>query len=379
MSEIIDVSVASVNSGVAGSGLPILVGVDGSDASYKAVWFASNYAAHAGLPLCIVCAFTVAYATAYGMGYHDDDAIGTIGIQGILSKSKKIAVEQGIPADTVYTYAVTGDPASVLVELSRSCDLIIIGNRGKGGLAERVLGTTSSILPAKSSCPVIVVPFSDDSGRPVHMSSTLKRIVVASDETPWGIRAMQIAADIADGWSAKLDVISAYPSLNEDKHDDADRKAIHDEYARELDARIENIKSTHPDTSINGIVHEGGLLKSMLAMSKGVPGGASDAYTDSMNMPDMIVVGSRGRAGLTGLLLGSLSQSLIQHSNIPVYVVPRKYVDYSAWKAERTGDMQKDAACINKQMDGTVQEIDVDPAETGVIKPIIDNIDPDAQ
>lgn len=379
MSEIIDVSVASVNSGVAGSGLPILVGVDGSDASYKAVWFASNYAAHAGLPLRIVCAFTIACTAAYGMGYYDDDTIGTIEIQDILSKSKKIAVEQGIPADKVHTYAVAGDPASVLVELSRSCDLIIIGNRGKGGLAERVLGTTSSILPAKSSCPVIVVPFSDDSGRPVHMSSTLKRIVVASDETPWGIRAMQIAADIADGWSAQLDAISAYPSLNEDKHDDADRKAINDEYARELDARIENIKSAHPDTSINGIVHEGGLLKSMLAMSKGVPGGASDVYADSMNMPDMIVVGSRGRAGLTGLLLGSLSQSLIQHSGIPVYVVPRKYVDYSAWKAERTGDMQKDAACINKQMDGTVQEIDVDPAETGVIKPIIDNIDPDAQ
>lgn len=375
MSEIIDVSVASVNSGVAGSGLPILVGVDGSDASYKAVWFASNYAAHAGLPLRIVCAFTVACTAAYGMGYDDD----TIEIQDILSKSKKIAVEQGIPADKVYTYAVTGDPASVLVELSRSCDLIIIGNRGKGGLAERILGTTSSILPAKSSCPVIVVPFSDDSGRPVHMSSTLKRIVVASDETPCGIRAMQIAADIADGWSAKLDVMSAYPSLNKNKHDDADRKAIHDEYARELDARIENIKSTHPDTNINGIVHEGGLLKPMLAMSKGVPGDASDVYADSMNMPDMIVVGSRGRAGLTGLLLGSMSQSLIQHSNIPVYVVPRKYVDYSAWKSERTGDMRKDADRINKQMDGTVQKIDVDPAETSVIKPIIDNIDTDVK
>ena len=86
----------------------------------------------------------------------------------------------------------------------------------------------------------------------------------------------------------------------------------------------------------------------------------------------MIVVGSRCRAGLTGLLLGSMSQSLIQYSNIPVYVVPRKYVDYSAWKAERTGDMRKDADRINKQMDGTVQDIDVDPAETSVIKPIID-------
>ena len=50
-----------------------------------------------------------------------------------------------------------------------------------------------------------------------------------------------------------------------------------------------------------------------------------------------------------------------------------KYVDYIAWKAERTGDMWKDDADrINKQMDGAAQDIDVDPAETSVIKPIID-------
>lgn len=57
-----------------------------------------------------------------------------------------------------------------------------------------------------------------------------------------------------------------------------------------------------------------------------------------------------------------------------------KYVDHSAWKAEHTGDMWKDDADrINKQMDGTVQDIDVDPAETSVIKPIIDNIDADVK
>ena len=54
-------------------------------------------------------------------------------------------------------------------------------------------------------------------------------------------------------------------------------------------------------------------------------------------------------------------------------------VSHIAWKSERTGDMRKDADRINKQMDGTVQEINVDPAETSVIKPIIDNIDTDVK
>ncbi len=47
----------------------------------------------------------------------------------------------------------------MFVELSRNYNLIVIGNRGKGGLAERLLGTTSSSLPAYAYCPIVVVPY----------------------------------------------------------------------------------------------------------------------------------------------------------------------------------------------------------------------------
>ena len=123
----------------------ILVGVDGSHASYKATWWAANYAKHAGLTLQIVCAYSLpSYAavsfdaTYTAMG---DDNAAHNDAQEILSKAKAIADEQGVEATTLI---VTGDPASVFVELSRNYNLIVIGNRGKGGLAERLLGTTAS-------------------------------------------------------------------------------------------------------------------------------------------------------------------------------------------------------------------------------------------
>lgn len=72
-----------------------------------------------------------------------DDNAAHNDAQEILSKAKAIADEQGVEASTLI---VTGDPASVFVELSRNYNLIVIGNRGKGGLAERLLGTTSSSL-----------------------------------------------------------------------------------------------------------------------------------------------------------------------------------------------------------------------------------------
>ena len=121
----------------------ILVGVDGSHASYKATWWAANYAKHAGLTLQIVCTYSLpSYAavsfdaTYTAMG---DDNAAHNDAQEILSKAKAIADEQGVKAATLI---VTGDPASVFVELSRNYNLIVIGNRGKGGLAERLLGTS---------------------------------------------------------------------------------------------------------------------------------------------------------------------------------------------------------------------------------------------
>ena len=94
----------------------ILVGVDGSHASYKATWWAANYAKHAGLTLQIVCAYSLpSYAavsfdaTYTAMG---DDNAAHSDAQEILSKAKAIADEQGVEAATLI---VTGDPASVTV------------------------------------------------------------------------------------------------------------------------------------------------------------------------------------------------------------------------------------------------------------------------
>ena len=176
----------------------ILVGVDGSHASYKATWWAANYAKHAGLTLQIVCAYSLpSYAavsfdaTYTAMG---DDNAAHSDAQEILSKAKAIADEQGVEAATLI---VTGDPASVFVELSRNYDLIVIGNRGKGGLAERLLGTTSSSLPAYAYCPIVVVQYTDDDGNLMHLNNTITKVAVGSDESKWGLKALEIAADFA--------------------------------------------------------------------------------------------------------------------------------------------------------------------------------------
>ena len=266
----------------------ILVGVDGSHASYKATWWAANYAKHAGLTLQIVCAYSLpSYAavsfdaTYTAMG---DDNAAHSDAQEILSKAKAIADEQGVEATTLI---VTGDPASVFVELSRNYNLIVIGNRGKGGLAERLLGTTSSSLPAYAYCPIVVVPYTDDDGNLMHLNNTITKVAVGSDESKWGLKALEIAANFAAAWDAELDVISAVPNMK-----GSDDEGVMASFKDDLEVRIKPLEEAHPDLKINKQI---------------VPGPAVGALTKASYDHDVVVVGSRGRGGFTGLLLGSTS------------------------------------------------------------------------
>ena len=112
----------------------------------------------------------------------------------------------------------------------------------------------------------------------------------------------------ASSWKAQLDVISAVPNVKGAAED----KGVMDSYMDDLAVRIKPIEQAHPDLEIHKEI---------------VPGNAVETLTKASYDHDVVVVGSRGRGGFTGLLLGSTSQGLLQHAVSPVYVVPRKYVE----------------------------------------------------
>ena len=342
----------------------VLVGVDGSDASYKAAWWAANFAKHAGLTLQIVCAYSLpSYAavsfdaTYTTMG---DDVAAHNDAQEILSKAKAIADDQGISAATLI---VTGDPSSVFVELSRNYKLIVIGNRGKGGLAERLLGTTSSSLPAYAYCPIVVVPYTDDDGNLMHLNNQIRSVAVGSDESKWGLKALQIAAGFADSWGAELNVMSAVPNISGlTGTGSAEEQSVMESYMDDLNTRIAPLLKTYPNLHVTKSV---------------VPGSAVEALTQASKTHDVVVVGSRGRGGFTGLLLGSTSQGLLQHAVSPVYVVPRKYVEAeeSGLKAAAEGGLIVETKDID-QITG-VEQVSVDTAKPEQLADIESTIDPE--
>ncbi len=130
----------------------IVVGVDGSSESVKATAWAAQEARATGgtLELLIVWARPMSYGLPLVVGGYNPEHEA----QDVVEKA---ASGIDLPAERLRTSVVNGAPAVVLVERSKSADLLVVGSRGHGGFAEMLLGSVSDHCVHHASCPVVVV------------------------------------------------------------------------------------------------------------------------------------------------------------------------------------------------------------------------------
>ena len=186
----------------------ILVGVDGSTESLAAVKWAADRGARTGARIHCLCTYALASYSAAALdgGYAvlDDEALKA-GAEQVVEEAKAVARERG--AAHVSGSTEPGDPAGVLIDFSAEVDMIVVGSRGGGGFADRLLGTVSSALPAHAKCPVVVVP-RHTSGKKF---TPIERIVVGIDGTDQPSCALKRAISETDLWGARLTAVSAVP------------------------------------------------------------------------------------------------------------------------------------------------------------------------
>lgn len=288
----------------------VLVGVDGSPESLAAMDWAVARASRQGWRVHVLCAYSLPSFTAASLdgGYAAlDDAAIRSGAQAVVDEAVARAEGSGV---AVTSSLETGDPAGVLVDLSDEATMAVVGTRGGGGFTDRLLGTVSSALPAHSHCPTIVVPHRTQGAE----YTPVRRIVVGVDGSSSARKALQWAVREAEAWGAELTAVAAVPMASGAGAlawlpAAVDRDQVLSDVRSGLDHAVAEALEGHSAIEVRRHALDGNPAELMAEFSTAV---------------DLVVVGSRGRGGFSGLLLGSTSQAVLSHASCPVMVVPSR-------------------------------------------------------
>ena len=130
----------------------IVVGVDGSPYSDRAVAWAGRYAGLTGAHVTLVTAWH--WPMSYGVPLALEDWDPSVDAQECIEKA---AADLQLPTGRVHRLVEQGPAAQALVKVSDGAELLVVGTRGHGTLAGAVLGSVSDYCTHHAHCPVVVV------------------------------------------------------------------------------------------------------------------------------------------------------------------------------------------------------------------------------
>ncbi len=133
----------------------IVVGIDGSASSKAALRWAAQYAKLTGLPIAAVTVWSFPVSWGWSPPWPQEFSPEQ-NARAVLEETISEVLGAG-PGVAVEILVLEGHPAPVLVEQSRSAELLVVGSRGHGEFFGMLLGSVSEFLTAHAHCPVVVV------------------------------------------------------------------------------------------------------------------------------------------------------------------------------------------------------------------------------
>ncbi|WP_165956565.1 universal stress protein [Kribbella antibiotica] len=263
----------------------IVVGVDGSEQAESAIGWAAAEAASTGGSLHLIHAFVwPQFRVPLG------PSAFAPGLRAAADQIAETALELAHklqPDLTAASSVVDGFPLPVLADESHEADLLVIGSREVGSVLSVLVGSTGVGLAAYARCPVVIV-------RSEQPDLVGNYVVIGYDGSPPSVAAFRFGREYARRHGLTVRVVSVQrPGAAEHEAVPADQLAA-----------LTHLVPDGPPVEITQVV--GHPAEQLLRLS-------ADAQ--------LVVVGSRGHGGFTGLLLGSVSQAVLHHADCPVCIV----------------------------------------------------------
>jgi len=278
---------------------PVLVGVDGSPESRAALEWAAREAVLRNRPLHLTHVFLWPVTSVPSITGPIDT--GDWQRVGALLTEALQHVNALFPELDVTTSLTLGRVASSLIRMGHEAAMIAVGHRGHGGFVGLQLGSVAVQVSAHAPCPVAVVRHPEP--------ATGQGVVVGIDGPRGSEPALEFAFEEAARRGVRLTAVHAWtvPSgAAEGLPAVYDIDAVQADEERLLAEILTSWQEKYPGVDVDRVVLHGAPAKVLIDAAAGA---------------ELVIVGSRGRGGFAGLLLGSVSQAVLHHAPCPVVVV----------------------------------------------------------
>jgi nucleotide-binding universal stress UspA family protein len=283
---------------------PIVAGVDGSASALNAAVWAADEAARRHLPLRLVYAVDLS-PLAYSGGFRPSPNYANhVEAEGRNALGEAAAaVELPHPDLDVTTVLRGSSSVQTLIDESDNARLVVLGSRGLGGFAGLLAGSNAVALVSHGRCPVAIIR----GGQPAVDGP----VVVGVDGSPNSEAAVEIAFEEASLRGVGLTAVHTWVQFASDSAYAYARQfatSMDDVQASEtelLAASLAGWQEKYPNVTVARVVMRDRPARCLIDHAAGA---------------QLLVVGSRGHGGFTGMLLGSTSQALIYHAPCPLLV-----------------------------------------------------------
>ncbi|WP_232700970.1 universal stress protein [Halobacterium wangiae] len=234
-----------------------------------------------------------------------EDVVGALERRGqqIVDEAAERARERGV---ATHTDVLRGDPYRVVSDYAASADVdvIVMPTRGRRGLARFLLGSTTERVVRRSDVPVLTLKPDGAS----DFDYPFENVLVATDGSDCARAALEAGVGVADEAGAALHLLSVVDvtSLGVDARiamevfEESANRIVAESAAFATDAGVDTVsESVEFGSSVSGVVR---------------------SYVRAHDV-DLVVVGTHGRTGFDRYVLGSVAESLVRTSSVPVLTV----------------------------------------------------------
>jgi nucleotide-binding universal stress UspA family protein len=294
----------------------VLVGYDGSPVSKVVLDWAARTAKQQGKRLTVLFCVDLAMMPAFP-AYDAASALPDLeqAARAVLDEAVERAAAI-VGRDAVQPLTAVGSAAAELVVASRDADLVVTGSRGRGRLLAGLLGSTSYAVTAHAHCPAVVVrpPQGEDPEAEAPHPDGDHAVIVGLDTSEASERALEMGVEVAAAAGALLRLVTVARVASIESW----------AYAEDTQAGTDEtheVRDTAEDTLRRAEAHARGAHPELTIETEVLYGEPGHVLGDLAAHAGLVVVGSRGRGGFAGLLLGSVSHTVIHEAPCPVMVV----------------------------------------------------------